>query len=141
MRIVIDTNVLVSAFLSSHGSPAEVFREYERGSFDLLVTEPILTEYQQALKYPKVQAHHQMSHAEVASVIETFRRAAIVVMPQVPVQPNLADKDDIKFFACAVAGEGEYIVSGDRLVQDVGAYRGIQVLSPSLFLTVLKESL
>lgn len=141
MRIVIDTNVLISAFLSPRGAPAHVFRQYEQGSFDLLVSEPILTEYQQALKYPKVQAHHQMSDAEVASVIENFRRAAIIVSPQVPVQPDLADKDDIKLFACAVAGEGEYIVSGDRLVQDVGAYKGIQVLSPSLFLTVLEKAL
>ena len=133
MRIVIDTNVLVSAFLSPHDAPAQVFRQYELDAFDLLVSEPILTEYQQALNYPKVQAYHQLSHTEVATAIEEFGRAAIVVTPQVSVHPKLADKDDIKFFDCAVAGEAEYIVSGDRLVQGVGAYKGIQVLSPSLF--------
>lgn len=141
MRIVIDTNVLVSAFLSPHGAPAHVFQEYEHGSFDLLVSEPILTEYQQALTYPKVQAHHQMSETEVARTIEEMKRGAIVVTPKSTVALDISDKDDIKFFACAVAGAGEYIVSGDRLVQEVGAYRGVQVLSPSLFLTVLKESL
>ena len=141
MRIVIDTNVLVSAFLSSHGSPAEVFRQYEHGLFDLLVSEPILAEYQQALTYRKVQMRHQMSDSDVARTIEEVRRGSIVVTPKSTVALDISDKDDIKFFACAVAGAGEYIVSGDRLVQEVGAYRGVQVLSPSLFLTVLKESL
>mgnify|MGYP002075765757 CR=1 FL=1 len=141
MRIVIDTNVLISAFLSSYGSPAEVFREYEHGSFDLLVSEPILVEYQQALTYPKVQMRHQLSDTDVAHTIEEVRRGSIVVTPKSTVALNISDKDDIKFFACAVAGEGEYIVSGDRLVQDVGAYKGIQVLSPSLFLTVLEKAL
>ena len=141
MRVVLDTNVIVSAFLSPHGAPARLFQQYQRDVFALVVSEPILTEYQQALNYPKVQRHHQMDKEEVASVIEELRRAAVFVTPHNPVNPALADRDDVKFFACAVAGDAEYIVSGDRLVQDVGTYQGIQVLSPSLFLTVLEEGI
>lgn len=141
MKVVLDTNVVVSAFLSSQGTPARLFRQYQQDVFDILVSEPILIEYQKALNYPKVQTYHQMNQAQVATVIEDLRRAAILVTPQIRVNPAVADKDDVKFFACAVAGEATYIVSGDRLVQEVGTYQGIQVLSPSLFLTVLERGL
>src|SRR5688572_12338557 len=141
MRVVLDTNVVVSAFLSSQGAPARLFRQFQQDVFDILVSEPILTEYQKALNYPKVQAYHQMSRTQITSVIEDLRRAAILVTPQVQVHPAVADKDDVKLFTCAVAGEATYIVSGDKLVQEVGAYQGIQVLSPALFLTVLERGL
>ncbi len=94
-------------------------------------------EYQEALGYPKVQVHHRMNEAEIAAVIADVRRAAILIPPQLRVQPPLPDQDDTMFFACAVAGEARYIVSGDRQMQEVGEYKGIQVVSPSLFLRVL----
>lgn len=82
-----------------------------------------------------------MSEAQVATVIENLRRAAILVTPQIQVNPQVADKDDIKLFACAVAGEAGYIISGDRWVQEVGTYQGIHVIAPSLFLTALEQRL
>ena len=51
------------------------------------------------------------------------------------------DLDDNKLFECAVAGSAAYIVSGDDLVQAVGALRGIGVVSPPLFLEILVQGL
>lgn len=141
MRIVLDTNVVISAFLTPRGAPAQLFQHFKQDAFDLLVSEPILSEYQRALNYQKVQTLHRLNKQEVATVIEDFRRAAIVIVPRQKVHPPIADKDDIKLFACAVAGEAEYIVSGDKLVQTVGEYEGIQVVSPPIFLTVLEKNL
>lgn len=141
MRVVLDTNVVVSAFLSKLGTPARLFQHFQQDRFDLLVFDPILNEYQMALSYPKVVSRHQMSEAQIATVVIDMKRAAIVVTPQAQVTPMLADRDDVKFFACAVAGEAEYIISGDRLVQEVGTYQGIQILSPLSFLTVLDTGL
>lgn len=141
MRAVIDTNVVVSAFLSPRGAPAHVFRHYHQDAFDLLVSQAILAEYQRALCYPKVQAHHHMDNQEIAAIVDDFKRAAVLVDPHVRAEPPLKDEDDTIFFSCALAGRAGYIVSGDRLVQDVGEYKGIQVVSPSLFLNVLTHSL
>ena len=49
--------------------------------------------------------------------------------------------DDNKLFECTVAGGAAYIVSGDALVQAVGALRGIGVVSPTLFLEILVQGL
>lgn len=52
MRVVLDSNVVVSAFLSSQGAPAQELQQYQQDVFDMLVSEPILAEYEKALNYP-----------------------------------------------------------------------------------------
>lgn len=79
MRIVLDTNVVVSAFLSPSGAPAHLFQRYQQDRFDILVSEPILGEYQEALNYSKVQAYHHMNEAEVAAVCQRQLKVPIVL--------------------------------------------------------------
>lgn len=141
MRIVIDTNVVVSAFLSARGAPAQLFAAFQNEAFDLVVSAPILAEYQRALSYPRVQSRHQMSDIEIAEVIEAIQRSAIVVEPADIQSIVVKDPDDHKFFECARAGEVEYIVSGDIAVQAVGEYHGIQVVSPAVFLQLLEQGI
>jgi len=84
MRVVIDTNVVISRYLSSQGAPAQIFTNWQKKKFDLLVSEPILEEYERALKYPHVRARHQMSDAEIAEIIEEFTDLAKMVHQDLP---------------------------------------------------------
>ena len=141
MRIVIDTNVIVSAFLSPAGVPAQLLALFEQETFVLLVSAPILAEYRQALNYAKVRARHGMSSATVADVIDDLQAAAVLVDPLEDLDAVPQDHDDNKFFECAVAGGATYIISGDAQVQAVGTFRGIGVVSPALFLEILIQGL
>ncbi|MCL4531595.1 MAG: putative toxin-antitoxin system toxin component, PIN family, partial [Actinobacteria bacterium] len=55
MRVVLDTNVVVSAFLSPTGTPAQILARWENQEFDLIISEPLLREYQRALNYERVE--------------------------------------------------------------------------------------
>lgn len=141
MRVVIDTNVIVSAFLSPTDAPAQVLTYLEQEAFVLLISEPILEEYQRALNYAKLRALHRMSRAAVADVIDDMRATAVLVEPNERLDVVRQDRDDNKFFECAVAGDATYIVSGDTKVQAVGVFRGISVVSPALFLEILHQAI
>lgn len=141
MRIVIDTNVLVSAFLSKRGAPAQLLAQLEQDAFVLLVSEPILDEYERALNYKKVSDLHGMSPVEVAEAVDNLRATAVTVEPAEPLRVVESDPDDDKFFECAVAGGAAYLISGDTHVRAIGAFQGIQVVSAPLFLEILKQGL
>jgi uncharacterized protein len=104
MRVVIDTNVVVSRYLSSHGAPAQVFDAWQEKRFDLLVSDPILEEYERALKYPHVRAKHQLNDTEIAEIIEQFSDLAKMVTPTTSIAVVAADPEDDKFIECAVEG-------------------------------------
>ncbi|MBI2865470.1 MAG: putative toxin-antitoxin system toxin component, PIN family, partial [Chloroflexi bacterium] len=131
------TNVLVSRFLSPRGSPARILEQWERQSFDLVVSEALLEEYRRALLYPRVAAHHGLSPEEVAGVIDGVRQAALIVNPGRRIDAVARDPADNRILECAVAGEAEYVVSGDAHLLDIGEFEGIQILPPKAFLAVL----
>jgi uncharacterized protein len=141
MRVVIDTNVIVSAFLSPSGVPAQLLNLLEQGAFELLVSEPILAEYLKALSYPRVRARHGMDSAALAEVIDDLCAASVLVEPGESLRVVPQDPADDKFFECAVAGGATYLVSGDASVQAVGEFQGIRALSPSIFFEILVQGL
>jgi uncharacterized protein len=141
MRIVFDTNVIVSYFLSPTGTPAYLLAQWEQHTapFDVIVSEAILTEYAQSLAYPQVISHHKKSEKQIDEYISLFRKLAILIDPREEVTLIKDDPDDNKFLSCALTGHAEYIVSGDRDLLDVEEYRGIHILTPRAFFTMLEQ--
>ena len=137
MRVVLDTSVIVSAFLSPAGTPARILDLLAKQAFELVVSQPILDEYVRALCYEKVRARHGMSKTEVDDVIGGLGAASILVAPSEPHHVVERDAADDKFFACAVAGEADYIVSGDAGVHAVREHRGIMVVAPAVFVEIV----
>lgn len=78
-----------------------------------------------------------MSVREVDQVIQEIRDQAILVSAVELPEKVAQDPEDDKFLACAVAGGADYVVSGDRLLLEVDQYRGIPVVSPRAFLSLL----
>lgn len=138
MRVVLDTNVIIAPFLSPKGVPALIKQAWEEEAFDVVVTEAILTEYQRVLSYKEIAAKHKMDKAVIESVIDGFRKYAIIVTPKKVPKVVKEDPDDDQLFAAALAGEAQYIVTKNKHVLKVGEYRDIQVLTPIAFLTLLE---
>ena len=138
MRVVLDTNVVVSAFLSPTGTPAQILARWENQEFDLIISEPLLREYQRALNYERVATRHRMTPGEVEEVIEGFRQFALLVEPTTALDlPE--DPDDAKVLECAAQGSAEYVVSGDAHLLRLREHLGIAILPPAAFLSVLAE--
>jgi putative PIN family toxin of toxin-antitoxin system len=141
MRAVLDTNVVVSAFLSQSGAPARVMELLAREAYVLLVSEPILDEYHRALAYEKVRARHGLDEAALTAVIDDLAAVSVLVEPEESLRVVEPDAADDKFFECAVAGGADYVVSGDAAVLAVGEYRGIAVVSPAIFVELAGRGL
>lgn len=140
MRVVVDTNILVSRYLSPHGSSARVLDCWQGGQFDLLASEPILQEYEKVMKYARIRARHHLTDEDIGEIIEDLREFAVLteLQPGNRVDVVKQDPSDNMFLECAVAGGADYVVSGDDHLLALGEFRSIQILSPAAFLTVLK---
>jgi putative PIN family toxin of toxin-antitoxin system len=128
LRVVVDTNVLISGVFFG-GWPYRVLEAWRDGRVELVVSQGVLEEYWAVARrlseeFPGVDAEPFL---EMVSA-----RARVVEAAELPA-PVCTDREDDKFLACALAGGARVIVSGDRELQRVSGYRGIEVLSPRRF--------
>src|SRR5689334_20214067 len=104
MQVVVDTNLVISRYITPQGKAAQIFYQWENEAFDLLVSEPILQEYERALRYANVRAIHRMTDNEIREIIESFREFAIVVTPKEKLTVVTEDPNDNMVVECGVAG-------------------------------------
>jgi len=136
MRVVLDTNILVRRVLSPSGRTAEIFRFFQQGAFEPVVSAEILDEYRRVLDYEDLRRRHKLSLDEIEAILRLFA-PYLVVAP--PIEPMCRDPDDDKFLACAAAGEADYIVSNDPDLTVVGSYQGIRIISSTVLLVLLEQ--
>ena len=128
MRVVVDTNVLVSSFFG--GPPREVIERWKRGEITLCVSRDLIDEYVEVLNRLGLQP--DLIH----ELLELFASGYNLVFTAStsPLQVMKHDPDDNMLFECAVELEAKVIVTGDKAVQSVGRYMNVDVLTPTEFL-------
>ena len=138
MRVVLDTNVVVSAALILGGNEDRILRAWQRGAFDLVVSRAILAEIGRALLYEKLRKFRWMSGAEIVALLELLGQESILVPGRVTVTESRDPADD-KFLAAAIEGSAGYLVSGDKDLLTVKPPRGIRIVRPAAFLEILRK--
>jgi uncharacterized protein len=134
LRVVIDTNVIVSGVLSRTGAPAELLNAWRERRFLLLISTAILYEVRAVLQYPRIREKYPLGDEEIEQTITLLEHNALVVAGDANVAGSVPDdpKDEM-FLACAIDGEAEFIISGDHHLLDLGIYRNIPILTPRQF--------
>ncbi len=131
MRVVLDTNVLVSGLLLPESGPGRIVAAWRGGQFDLVLSEPMLEEVGRVLAYPKIIRRLGWEPDKVARYVSLLRFEAEVaeigsVAAHVPDDP-----DDAPILATLVASGADCLVSGDEdLLRLAGEY---SILSPGEF--------
>ena len=139
MRIVLDTNVVISVLLVPASPPGAVLRHWRAGVFDVVVSEALLTEMRGVAARPRLRGRHRLTDEELAQFFATMRRDGILVLPRDPAAVVTADPTDNKVLECAVAGNADIIVSGDKKhLLPLGSYDGIPIVAPAAFLAMLE---
>ena len=129
LRVVIDTNVFISG-LNFGGKPGEVLDLLIKEEMEVLVSPFILSELGSILREKFGWADEQVTR--VLSLIEA---KAIEVQPEQRISVIKEKDADNRILECAVAGEADYIISGDkRHILPLKEYSGIRILSPDAFL-------
>ena len=135
LRVVLDTNILVSSLLFG-GELSELVSLLKQGKFIFLFSEETLSEFKRVLHYSKFALTKEeidyllkqvLPHAEIIKVIYKFNKEIC------------RDKDDQKFLELAVSAKADYIVSGDRDLLSLKEINKIKILSPREFLLLLKS--
>ncbi|AFK06819.1 putative toxin-antitoxin system toxin component, PIN family [Mesotoga prima MesG1.Ag.4.2] len=133
-RVVLDTNVLISAIISSKGSPAKILDLWREGAFDLVFSEETLQELINVLSRRRMFRITGINEDELNRLVSYLRNSSIVVDSSEDISIAIEDPDDTKFISCAVQAGAKYIVSGDHHLLDVEKFEGTAIVTPAEFL-------
>lgn len=139
-RIVVDTNVIVSAALNKHGRPAAIIDAVISGQHVLIISETILEEVQRVFAYSKIQKllqKHRVSPEEIANYLSIISQLAIMVPGQLSVEVVVNDSSDNMFLTAALEGRADVIISGDHHLCDLQYFKDMPILTPAEFLEQL----
>ena len=135
MRVVLDTNILLSALINRHGTPAKVLAAWRERRYDLLTSTEQLLELGGVTRRPVLRA--RIIPSTVGRLIRDLRKLA-EVLARLPEVDRSADPADNFLLAMAEAGAADYLVSGDRRgVLDLGTHGVTQIIRAREFLTIL----
>ena len=132
MRLVIDTNILISALLAGTSLPAHLIMLWREGRFDRQTSADQLDELMRVTRYPKIR--ERLAPALAGRLINELRDIAVVVKnaPVVTVSP---DPYDNYLLAMAAAGSADFLVTGDkRDLLALKLYEGTKIVTVRDFL-------
>jgi putative PIN family toxin of toxin-antitoxin system len=133
MRVVIDTNIIVSGYLG--GSLEAIIVAWKSGKFTLIVSAAIVNEYHAVLKRPKFK----IERAELDDFSALLLDRAEFIIPLERIHAVPTDPSDNKFLEAAVAGGANLIVSGDGHLLELEIFRDIPIVSAREFIEKLRD--
>lgn len=134
MRVVLDTNVLLSALLSPHGLPDTIYRAWQKDRFDLVTWAVQIDELRRASRYAKFK--DVLQPHRVGTMVNNMRRSNMLdALPPLPEGIEVNDPNDGFLVAMALAGDADYLVTGDHragLLQ-LGSLGRTRIVTPATF--------
>ena len=137
MRLVVDTNILISALLSGKSLPAHLIALWREGRFDILTSLEQIDELMRVTRYPKIR--ERLAAALAGRLINEVRDLAVLVdnLPVVTVSP---DPNDNYLLAMARVGSADFLVTGDkRDLLILKLFEGTKIVTVREFLTMHKR--
>jgi len=128
MKVVLDTNVLISAIFFS-GPPSRILAAWIDDEFEIVVSTDILEEYREVA----TRVGERFPGVEVRPVLDRVALHSLLAVPVKLPDDACTDRDDIEFLECAVGCRADCVVSGDRALLRSSGYGGIEVLTPRRF--------
>ena len=133
-RVVLDTNVLVSAALNPASTPGRVVRAAFEQRFELIASIDLIEELSGVLRRRKFAG--VLTADQIGAFIEAVEEVAVFVDDDGEATRAVRDPDDDYLVALSTASKADALVSGDRDLLDAGVFP-VRVLSPRAFLDVL----
>lgn len=136
LKVVLDTNQLVSSLLSTHGLQRELIDAWRRREFLLMLVPGQVDEVAEVLVRPKIRRKYPIAPGDQEAFLQLLRLDALL-LPHAMAPGVCRDPDDDYLLGCAVAGGADYAVTGDEDLLTIGGHRGVGIVSARQFLSVL----
>jgi len=131
MRVVLDTNVLLSALISPHGKADAIYRAWRSARFEVITSTLQLNELRRASRYPKFKT--VLQPARVGTMINHLQHA--IILNHLSIETDIADPNDAFLISMVITGKADYLVTGDHragLLQKRKAGRA-RIITPAIF--------
>jgi len=133
LRLVIDTNILISGLMSVNSLPQQVF-DYATSQAILLMSDEVQSEIENVISRPKLQKYITLER-RTKFLSELSQQVERVTINQ-QIRACRDPKDD-KFLDLAVCGEAHYIITGDADLLDLHPFQNISIIKAARFLTAI----
>lgn len=135
MRIVLDTNVLISALAFPQSKPDQILTCIRRGAYELFISPFILSELDRVLR-----EKFRFTNKETDVRVDAIRAIAHVVASTERIAVVTANDDDNRILECAAAAQAEFLVTGDKEhLLPLEFYHGTKIVTPAQYLDLLKQ--
>ena len=116
LRVVLDTNVLLTGIAYPAIVPGKILAAWRHGSVDVLLSDYILGELRQVL--PRLMHRHGLTMAEIEDLVDVLSIQAEVIAPLPSTEPELRDANDLPMLGTLLSAlktsEGDYLITGDK---------------------------
>lgn len=137
LKVVLDTNQLVSSLLSTQGLQRQLIDAWRRGAFLLLLLPGQIDEVAEVLSRPKIKKKYPIGSKDREAFLQLLRVDALLLPHHLRAPGVCRDPDDDYLLGCAVAGGADYLVTGDDDLLTIGRYRGVAILRAREFLAII----
>ena len=128
MKLVLDTNVLISGLLNPQGTPGTILFQLKQSDWKVLWDERIFSEYQGVLGRSKFN----FTPSRIHDLLQAIQGHGVRIFPQ-GLDLTLPDPDDLPFLEVAVAGGADFLITGNLKDFPVESRYGIRVVAPAEF--------
>jgi putative PIN family toxin of toxin-antitoxin system len=134
VRLVIDTNIMISALLAGTSLPAHLIVLWREGRFDLLTSAAQIDELRRVTRYPKIR--ERLAPALAGRLINEIRDLA-VLLTELPVVTASPDPHDNYLLAIAASGSADFLITGDkRDLLSLRLFEGTKIITVRDFLVL-----
>jgi hypothetical protein len=137
VRLILDTNILLSALLSPLGAPAKLLDAWEHKTFTLVTSEPLIAEFRDVAGRPFFRARLRAGAVELlAAGLQDFS----FYCGDLPSGTVAPDPKDSLLLAMAQASQAEFLVTDDKELLSLKQYKSTRIITPAAMVKLLEEA-
>jgi uncharacterized protein len=137
-KVILDTNVIVSAFLKAESNPALILTLCLEGSLTVCLSETIWQEYRGVLRREKFRGLDQES---IEKLLPVIKQQALWVFPRIPINILSSDPADNKFLECALESQADYLITGNTKHFPLKKFHGTRIITPRDFIDLIGKAI
>jgi uncharacterized protein len=140
VRVLLDVNVIVSAFIVPLGVPRAIVSLWREHEIAVVSAIGIIAEVNQKLRLPRIRVKYGLNDTAIQDIIDLLRtETELVAVPPPWIGAVTGDPEDDSVLAAAALGHVDYLITGDKGLLALKEHEGVPIVSPREFLQLLQS--